>query len=274
MKKRVLVFCCLSVFMFGCKQEKEKKIATQTSQKQENSGYQEENKGTALLDKCIEAHGGLATWKSFQGLEYNLDDNGKKDVYQLTNINDRRAYLKSEKFEVGFDGKVAWSLPNAKHIPGKTAAFYYNLDFYFLGVPFLLKDSGVTASYEGKANVNGETYETLKITFGSGVGFSSDDVYYVYIDPETYLMHILTYSVSFMDKEGNLGINNAKVYSDYKEVQGLRMAHRMENHDWADGHMKEKIHHVRIFSDMKFLKEIPNEERFEVPNGAVTEAIK
>ena len=273
MKKKVFLFCCLSVFIFSCKQEKEKQVATETLQKQENSLAQEENKGTALLDKCIKAHGGLDTWKSFEGLEYNLDDNGKKDVYQLTNLKDRRAYLKSKKFEVGFDGKVAWSLPNADHISGKSAAFYYNLDFYFLGVPFLLKDPGVNASYEGKANVKGQTYETLKITFGSGVGFSPDDVYYLYIDPETYLLQILTYSVSFIDKE-NLGIKTAKVYSDYREVQGLMMPYKMENFDWAEGKIGNKTLHVRIFSDIKFLKEIPNEERFEIPDGAVVEALK
>ena len=273
MKIKVLVLSCMSLLILSYKQEKEKQVVKETLSKQESSVAKEVDKGTELLDKCIQAHGGLATWNSFQGLEYNLDDNGKKDVCQLTNLKDRRAYLKSKKFEVGFDGKVAWSLPNAEYISGKSAAFYYNLDFYFLGVPFLLKDPGVNASYEGKANVNGETYEALKITFGSGVGFSSDDVYYLYLDPETYILQILTYSVSFMDKE-NVGVNNAKVYSDYRVVQGLMMAHKMENHDWADGKMGEGIHHVRIFSDMKFLKEIPNEALFEIPDGAVVEALK
>ena len=102
----------------------------------------EEKKGTELLEKCIKAHGGMDKWDSFSGLEYNLNDNGKM-VYQITQLKDRRAYLKSKEYMVGFDGKLAWAKPNAEKVSGQSAAFYYNLDFYFIGLPFLLKDNGV-----------------------------------------------------------------------------------------------------------------------------------
>jgi len=272
LKIKTLQLLCLSLLIFGCKQEKkETQTVPETDQIKEPSSI-EENKGLVLLEKCLQAHGGLDLWKSFEGLEYNLNDNGK-DVYQLTHLKDRRAYLKSKKYEVGFDGKVAWSLPDANEVSGKSAAFYYNLDFYFIGVPFLLKDRGVHATYEGKAKVNEKEYESLKITFGSGVGFTPEDVYYLYLDPETYVLQILTYSISYFDKE-NAGINSAKVYSDYREVQGLMMPHKMENFEWTNDQMGKSKNHLRIFRDIKFLHEIQNEALFEMPNGAISEVLK
>ncbi len=272
MKTKILLLFYFTLLIFGCKPEqKETNIFTAIKMSEIPSIPSEEKEGQALLEKCIAAHGGLAKWKSFEGLEYNLDDNGKQ-VYQLTHLKDRRAYLKSKTYEVGFDGKVAWALPDVSEISGKSAAFYYNLDFYFIGVPFLLKDPGVNVSYEGEVNVSEKEYESLKITFGSGVGFTPEDVYYLYLDPETYVLQILTYSISYFDSE-NAGINSAKVYSDYRAVQGLLMPHKMENFEWKDGQIGNSKNHLRLFSDIKFLDEIPDEKLFEVPEGAVEETL-
>ncbi|WP_299530650.1 DUF6503 family protein [Ulvibacterium sp.] len=271
-----IVFCCIVlVLVFACKTEKK----AETSVSEETSKSKpivvpspEEKQGMELLEKCLKAHGGIDTWKSFVGLEYNLNDNGK-EVYQLTHLKDRRAYLKSKKYEVGFDGKVAWAVPDASEVSGKSAAFYYNLDFYFIGLPFLLKDPGVNISYAGKTVINDRTFESLKVTFGSEVGLTPEDVYYLYIDPETNLMEILTYSVSYFDKE-NSKVSSAKVYSDYRRIQGLMMPHKMENFEWNEGAIGKSKNHLRIFSAIQFLKGIPNEGVFEVPQNAVIEKLE
>lgn len=271
---RILQYCCLLLCIAACKTEKKETQKAAASEIIETTVVlsEEEEKGNALLDKTIAAHGGMEAWKSFAGLEYNLSDNGKM-VYQLTQIKDRRAYLKSKKYEVGFDGKVAWAKPDAKEVSGKSAAFYYNLDFYFIGVPFLLKDPGVHAFYEGQTVVGDKAFETLKITFGEGVGFTPEDVYYLYIDPDTHLLEILTYSISYFDKD-SAPVNSAKVYSNYQNVQGLMMPHQMENFEWKDGQMGESKNHLRLFSDIRFLTEIQNETLFEVPDGAIIEQLQ
>lgn len=270
---RILQYCCLLLFLTACKTEKKEteKVAAPETIETAVLLSEEETKGNALLDKSITAHGGMDAWKSFAGLEYNLSDNGKM-VYQLTQLKDRRAYLKSKKYEVGFDGIVAWAKPDAQEVSGKSSAFYYNLDFYFIGVPFLLKDPGVHAFYDGQTVVNDKTYETLKITFGKGVGLTPEDVYYLYIDPNTHLLEILTYSISYFDKE-SAPVNSAKVYSDYQNVQGLMMPHQMENFEWKDGQMGKSKNHLRLFSDIRFLSVIPDEGLFEVPDGAITEEL-
>ncbi len=273
--KKTRIFCsaCLIALVIGCKSEK-KEVPTETEAPMEREApllSTEEKKGQDLLEKCLIAHGGLEQWRSFEGLEYQLNDKGKM-VYQITHLRDRRAYLKSKKYEVGFNGKVAWSLPNAEQVSGGSAAFYYNLDFYFIGVPFLLKDPGVVVHYAGKVVVNGQDYESLKVTFGSGVGLTPEDVYYLYLDPKTYMLQILTYSISYFDRE-NAGVNSAKVYSDYVDVQGLKMPTKMENFEWKDGSMGKSKDHLRLFKDIRFLTKITDESVFEVRPGAVEEKI-
>ena len=258
--------------LFSCKEVKEEAKEKETVEPLEKVTLSpERQKGIDLLNKCILAHGGLERWNSFKALEYTLNDNGKM-VYQITQLKDRRAYLKSKDYEVGFDGKVAWALPDASKVAGKSAAFYYNLDFYFIGIPFLLKDPGVVPIYAGQATINGKTYESLKITFGSEVGLTPEDIYYLYIDPEDNLLHVLTYSVSYFDKE-KASINSAKVYSEYKEVQGLMMPSKMENFEWINSDLGKSKDHVRLFDDVKFLTKIPDESVFEIPEGAKTEKL-
>jgi len=259
--------------VFACRPEKKEVIQPEkVVEETEIFLSSEEKKGAELLDKCLKAHGGLEKWKSFEGLQYNLNDNGKI-VYQLTHLKDRRAYLKSKKYTVGFDGNVAWALPDAKKVSGKSAAFYYNLDFYFVGIPFLLTDPGVHVSDSGEQNLNGKYYDVLKVSFGKEIGFTPDDVYFMYLDQETHLLRILTYSISYLNKE-NAPVNSAKVYSDYINVQELQMPAKMENFEWEDGKIGASKNHVRLFSDFKFLKEITDETLFEVPEGAVTEILR
>lgn len=268
---RIIYCLCLLFFLTGCKIEKKEAPQAIQSEIPEAPLSAEEQKGIEVLEQCIAAHGSMYKWKSFEGLEYNLNDNGKM-VYQLTHLKDRRAYLKSKKYEVGFDGKVAWAVPDAREVSGKSAAFYYNLDFYFIGIPFLLKDPGVNVIYGGRTEVKGKFYETLKITFGKEVGFTPEDVYYLYINSDNNLLEILTYSISYFDKE-SAPIKSAKVYSDYKNIQGLMMPHQMENFEWKDGQMGKSKNHLRVFSDIKFLDKVPNEGLFKVPMGAVIEPL-
>ncbi|MBK8500873.1 MAG: hypothetical protein IPL46_00975 [Saprospiraceae bacterium] len=232
----------------------------------------EVRKGRDLLDKCLEAHGGLDTWRQFEGLQYTVINNGTP-VYQLTNLNDRRAYIKSDLFEVGFDGNMAWAYPDASKVSGGSAAFYYNLDFYFISIPFVLKDPGVLTTYEGLTEIGEKKYETLKVTFRNDVGFTPDDIYYLYLDPESFLLQILVYSVSFFETTESGVLNTAKIYSNYQDVQGLLMPGKMENLGWKNGVLGEGKNHIREFKNIRFLKTIPNPQLFSIKQGAATEKV-
>jgi len=228
-------------------------------------------KGLAFLDKCIEAHGGLDAWNKFAGLSYQVK-NGSKSLFQLTHLKDRRTYSKSDNFELGSDGHQVWVTPNADKVPGKSAAFYYNLDFYFVAIPFVLKDPGVYVTYLGKANPDGSEYDLLKISYGKGVGLSAEDLYFLYLDPTSHQLRILTYTVSYFDTTNNK-VNSAKRYLDYQNIQGIMMPTKMENFRWIDGKIGKSSNRGRVISDYKFYDKIPDEKVFNVPEGAMTEPL-
>lgn len=264
------LFFFLSILFFNnCQSETKKPLVTQL-EKPPLVKSPEEKKGTELLDKCIQAHGGM-NWNQFAGLSYTVESRGKS-LYQLTQLKDRRTYSKSEKFEMGSDGKHVWVKPNADNIPGKSASFYYNLDFYFAAIPFVLKDPGVHVTYLGKATPDDDEYDLLKISFGSGVGLSAEDLYFLYLDPNNHQLKILTYTVSYFDKT-NVKVNSAKKYLDYVNVQGLLMPRKMENYRLVDGKIGENTNRDRVFTDIKFHKTIEDEKVFEVPKGAKMEAL-
>lgn len=222
-----------------------------------------------LLKECLEAHGGLALWNEFDGLSYTMVNNGKS-VEQLTHLKDRRAYLSSETFELGFDGKDIWAYPNMEELPGKSAAFYYNLDFYFVALPFVLADPGVILSYGGIREINGVKYPYIRAGYESNVGLSPEDSYELYIHPETKMLDILTYSVTYFDQSKKDQLNAAKVYSEYIDVQGIKLATKMENYRWNDGQIGEATGMVRNIKDLTLIKDMVEKEKmFIKPENAV-----
>ncbi|NND32625.1 MAG: hypothetical protein HKN76_08545 [Saprospiraceae bacterium] len=273
MKNRVLLMCVIlfTTNQFACL-DKTPVGETNSTSSVVSVSSPEEEKGRGLLANCLEAHGGLDQWQKFEGLEYTLINNGKP-VYQLTHLRDRRAYIRSEDFEVGFDGKVAWAYPDANNISGNSPAFYYNLDFYFVGMPFVLADPGVRVAHQGSAEVDGKRFEVLQVTFGSDIGFTPDDIYLLYLDPESFRLEILVYSVSFFETNQSGLLKTAKVYSDYTEVQGLLMPGKMENFSYDEGVLGASKGHTRLFKDIQFLTTIPNEDVFSIKDGAVTEIV-
>ncbi|NND08954.1 MAG: hypothetical protein HKN87_21490 [Saprospiraceae bacterium] len=233
-----------------------------------------QGEGQDLLDKCILAHGGMQRWNEFEGLAYTLINNGTP-VYQLTHLKDRRAFIESEAYTVGYNGAVAWALPDASKLPGKSVAFYYNLDFYFVGIPFVLMDPGVKLEDLGVQRIDSTDYLCLKVAYGESVGLTPDDVYFLYLDPSTYMLRILVYSITyFKDTPPDQAFSSAKVYSGYQYVQGIMMPGKMENFVWQDGSLGTSKNHVRLFKDYQFLTEIEDKARFEPPQDAKKESIE
>jgi hypothetical protein len=60
-------------------------------------------------------------------------------------------------------------------------------DTYWLLMPYKLRDPGVNLTYEGKAEIDGTSYDKLHLTFGQ-VGLTPGDRYWAYINPTTHLM--------------------------------------------------------------------------------------
>lgn len=144
-------------------------------------------------------------------------------------------------FEVEADGKT---VANAKHVwdvaagtdevtwkdkhvtvnlnepptdgDGKAAYARWVNDSYWLLAPLKLRDSGVNVKEEGRKDLNGVSYETLRLTFGT-VGLTPTDQYVLYVDPKTKLLGAWDYT----PKEG---AGMQATWEKYQAFGGLKLA--------------------------------------------------
>jgi len=61
-------------------------------------------------------------------------------------------------------------------------------DTYWLLMPWKWLDPGVNLEYVGKKTVDGQEYEVVTLSFGSGVGLTSNDHYWAYVSTKSNLM--------------------------------------------------------------------------------------
>ncbi|HYQ88575.1 MAG TPA: DUF6503 family protein [Candidatus Binatia bacterium] len=72
-------------------------------------------------------------------------------------------------------------------------------DSYWLMMPFKVRDPGTNLKYSGvKKGSNGVDYEVLELTFDKGVGLTSGDHYWLYVNPKTHLMDKWDYLLESM----------------------------------------------------------------------------
>ena len=82
----------------------------------------------------------------------------------------------------GFDGVAPWAVMNGKTLgPGDKdydeARYVAGDVFYWIGLPFKLKDPGVVLHYDGRDD---QSRHLVRVTFGEGVGDHSDTWFYVF----------------------------------------------------------------------------------------------
>ena len=91
----------------------------------------------------------------------------------------------------GKDVTVNLAAP-AQDEDGKAAYGRWVNDSYWLLAPLKVLDPGVKLAYEGTKEVEGATYETLRLSFES-VGLTPTDQYVLYVDPATMLVRAWDY---------------------------------------------------------------------------------
>lgn len=76
-------------------------------------------------------------------------------------------------------------------------------DTYWLLMPWKWLDPGVDLAYAGRQAVDGSEYEVVTLSFGSGVGLTSNDRYTAYVSPSTWRMERWAYVLQ--DEQGAPG---------------------------------------------------------------------
>ena len=80
----------------------------------------------AQLDRCMEAHGGLAKWRSFASVEYGLAwKSAKKEQkdHQLFDLRNRSGLITSDSYTLGSSGGEVWVKPGWMPSVGPRRAF-------------------------------------------------------------------------------------------------------------------------------------------------------
>lgn len=154
----------------------------------------------ALLDKVLGAHGGMQAWDSLTDLTFTLsrvtlgpqgeETAAVRSLYYLKRHGKARVVsITGKGVQVeGFDGEKPWVTVNGKPETGEEAlrrAHFQSVNWwYWMGVPFKLKDPGAILAHKGSGSFRGKPVELLEATFQPGVGRTSDRYTYS-IDPQT-----------------------------------------------------------------------------------------
>lgn len=156
-----------------------------------------------VVDKMIAAHGGMEKWRnapsvsftdewSFPGSPMTMKAN---IIVEQGNRRVRMDYPDANA-SIGWDGEQCWSLNWQMPSPPR---FLPQLNYYFLNLPWLMKDPGVVLSQPARERVFDDPVEyiAIRVTYEAGVGDTPDDYYVLYIHPDTYRLAGCRYVVTY-----------------------------------------------------------------------------
>jgi hypothetical protein len=231
---------------------------------------------TAQLERCLEAHGGLAKWRSFGALEYDLTyktPRQERKEHQLFNLQTRSGLITGKNYALGNDGHEVWIKPDLHALGGTPPRFYMGTPFYFFGMPFVFGDPGARHESLGKKRFTDKEYDTVRITFAKGAGDTPDDYYVAYIDPATGRFRMAYYIVTYPALRKGRPIANlsphAIVFEEWQTVDGLLVPKSASFYKW-NGHETEGEPVGRLdFANVHFTTQAPEESKFQKPADAV-----
>ena len=222
------------------------------------------------LDKSIEAHGGIDTWRSFGTLEFAFG-RGERLENHLIDLHSRKTLITTDNYQIGYDGNDVWITPGLDAFSG-SPRFMNGLHFYFFAIPFVLSDPGTNREYLGRVRIGEQEYEAVKISYNDGVGASPDDYYIVHLDPETYQLKLLLYTATFRTQAPSENYN-ARVYEEWQEVDGLLLPSKIVSYRWdAEARRLGDQRGEAFYSDIKLGKASPDASLFAPPQGAEIDA--
>lgn len=137
---------------------------------------------------------------------------------------------------------------------------------YFFLFPYKLSDEGTQWSKFEKATLNGEEKNSQFLTFESGTGDAPDDWYYVYSNPNTDLIDVAAYIVTFgKGKEKAEKEPHAVKYNNYQKVDGIPIATKWTYWGWnKEEGLTTQIGKATI-SNVKFIDNID----FNIPENFI-----
>ncbi|HEV2094959.1 MAG TPA: DUF6503 family protein [Chthoniobacterales bacterium] len=230
----------------------------------------------AQLDRCLDAHGGVAKWKSYGAVEFDLtwtSAKGTKKDHQLFDLRSRAGLITSDKYTLGNSNGEVWIKPGLDALGGTPPRFYMWTPFYFFGMPFVFADPGATAESLGKKSFQGQEYDSFKISFKKGTGDTPDDFYVIYVDPGSGRLKLASYVVTFpamrKDKPIEQLEQHAIVFQEWQSVDKLQVPKKAPFYKWTDGNLEGEPLATLEFSNVRFTEKSPHQSKFAKPTDAV-----
>ncbi|MEP0985695.1 DUF6503 family protein [Ekhidna sp.] len=250
-----LTYLVLSVFIVACQSGKQ----DQEQQKSEAT-YKAPDHHSESLTSVLDAHGGYEQWSKMKSLSYM-----KGEESTITNLQNRKIRLESPKQTIGFDGENVWVTPDS--VDASRSRFYHNLYFYFYAMPFVVGDPGAFYEDVEPRELQGKTYNGIKVSYGDGVGDAPDDNYIIWIDSETNQMEWLMYTVTYQSGEPSDTYKLIK-YDQWDKFEGLVLPTTLQWYEYDGETVGEPRGDAVDFKNIEISTESPNAGLFVMPEGA------
>jgi hypothetical protein len=139
---------------------------------------------------------------------------------------------------------------------------------YFFLFPYKMSDAGTNWNPYEQNTLNGESYNTQKLTFEAGTGDDPEDWYITYANPETNLIEVAAYIVTAGKTRAEAEEDpHAISYHNYKEVAGIPIAHAWKFWSWrTEKGLTEQLGEATL-SNVRFVE--ADDALFAQPEGYV-----
>ena len=268
--KKLLVISGLLLTVVACNNQKQTQDVTEAPNEVSEvaPAAEEPNEGKALVMEMVTAVGGAEALKSLKDVEYeytyDVPAEGKKDIsveryvfdgeYSWAKYTTRTKWVMPEvQGEViqGYDGNESWVTVDGKlqedSVVLRLSDFFRKTNFYWFCMMFKQLDPGMTYEFKGKQQVDGITYDMVKVGFEDNIG-DVQDTYVLYINPETKLVDQFLFTV--MD----FGMAEPLLMKiEYQTVDGLKVPafRKYVPADW-DGNIKGEDWVENYYKNVKF----------------------
>lgn len=243
---KILAFFSLSLIFFSRCTSSVKEVDETTSTK--------DTTAIAIIQKSIHAHG----MDTFSKKKISFEFRDKN--YSVARMENSFVYTRSwQDDSLGFvQDSLVNSVDFSRYIDGEKASLSelwegryansVNSVLYFTQLPLGLLDEAVIATYLGMAEVMGEPYHKIKVTFREeGGGEDFDDVYCYWIHSESFLLDYLGYEFQVdgggtrFRKAINRTKNEGIVLQDYINYKSEDPSTSILAHDqlYENGNLKE-----------------------------------
>lgn len=262
----LLMACCL----MSCKD-----VPNKHSEVVESKAEVELSEGEILVNKAIEAAGGMENWLDKKTMSYvknieSYDDDGKliRKVAQTHKYQLKpsfKAYMTWEQdgsvHEIVNSGNRAWKLVDGKIQSDKPSVnIAWNSSFgsqYMASMPFKLKAPGTQISYQGIDTLSTDRIvHKLKVTYEKGAGSSGGmHTWYYFLNTNNYM-----FEANYLDHGKGYSYTD---YDTFLEVEGIVVTKERKSYLSNENMELTNLKTIYRNSDIQFDVELP-EQLFKV----------